>query len=292
MTFESILVPTDFSQCAGWALEQAIAIARESGAHIDLAHSTYVPNLHDVSTPPDVELAIRNAGTQRLAALVERVEQVGIDVHQHLLAETPTVAIQQLAERRGTDCIIMGTRGLTGLKHVVLGSIAERTLRIAPCPVLTVGQAPQPGSAMPRKLLVPTDFSETAECATAMVRRLLGDRRDAEIVLLHVYARPIAAGPYAFAVQDDFIGLRTRITDALEAIAEEVRSDGFTASVRVEEARSAAVEIARVAEDEACDWIVLGTHGRTGLSHLALGSVAEKVVRAAVCPTLTVKQTD
>ena len=53
-------------------------------------------------------------------------------------AETPAEAIARCAEKVGADLIVMGTRGLTGLKHVLLGSVAERTLRTAPCPVLTV----------------------------------------------------------------------------------------------------------------------------------------------------------
>ena len=139
MSFERILVPTDFSECAGWALEHAIAIAQESDGRIDLLHSDHVRNLDETVAPPDVLRTIRTAALGRLAALVERVEEAGVAVQQHLVDETPTVAIQRLAEKQDSDCIVMGTRGLTGIQHVVLGSTAERALRSAPCPVLTVG---------------------------------------------------------------------------------------------------------------------------------------------------------
>lgn len=292
MSFERILVPTDFSECAEWALEQAIAIAKQTNGRIDLVHSDYVPNLHEVVAPPDVLRTIRTTALSRLATLVKRVEEAGVDVQQHLADETPTLAIQRLAEKQNSDCIVMGTRGLTGLQHVVLGSTAERALRTAPCPVLTVGQPLREGHELPQKILVPTDFSEAAERAIAIARGLLAKQGDAEIVLVHIYANPIAAGPYAFAASDGFLGIRARILNALEDTAEEFRKAGFRASVRVEEARSASREIARVARETDCDWIVLGTHGRTGFSHLALGSIAERVVREAVCPTLTIKADD
>lgn len=296
MSFQRILVPTDFSEFAGFALDHAIGLARESGASIDIVHSAYVPNLHEVVAPPEVDRMIHDTAKRRLVALLERAQSARVTAETHLVEETPTVAIQQLASRLESDCIVMGTRGLTGLQHVVLGSTTERTLRIAPCPVLTVARAPDGvRSIHPRKILVPTDFSETAEHAAAVALGLLcegsGDKAG-EVVLLHVYARPIAAGPYAFAAKNDFAGLRHRIVEALEEAADAFTKEGLSASVRVEEARSAPVEIARVAEEEQCDWVVLGTHGRTGLSHLALGSVAERVVRAAACPTLTVKKND
>lgn len=292
MTFERLMVPTDFSECAGWALEHAIAIARETDTRIDIVHSMHIPNLREIAAPPTVERAIRDAALQRLAMIAERVAARNVEVDTHLIDETPSIGIQKLAEEQRTGCIVMGTRGLSGLQHVLLGSTAERTLRIAPCPVLTVGHAPRPDAGLPGRVLVPTDFSETAEHAIAWVRRLLENRTDAEVVLLHVFAEPIAAGPYAFASKNGFLELQGRISDSLEGIADGFRAERIAVVVRIEQARSAPAEIARVAATEQCDWIVLGTHGRTGLSHLALGSIAERVVRAAVCPTLTVKRDD
>jgi nucleotide-binding universal stress UspA family protein len=292
MAFERILVPTDFSECAGFAVDHAIGLAREMGARIDLAHSVFVPNVYDVPTPVDIERQMENVAKERLALLFARIEEQGVPCESHVVHETAPVGLRNLAEKLGSDCIVMGTRGLSGLAHVVLGSTAERTLRIAPCPVLTVSAPPTAGVGRPQKILVPTDFSEAADSAIALARRLLHEQPNGELVLLHVYQQPIASGPYAFAVGNAFSGLRERLTEALEAISDTFRDQGLNASVQLEEASSVPKEIARVAEEQQVDWIVLGTHGRTGLSHLALGSVAERVVRASRCPTLTVKQTE
>ncbi len=62
----------------------------------------------------------------------------GIQCESHLIAQTPSAAIVEAAEQIGADLIVMGTRGLSGLKHILLGSVAERTVRVAPCPVMTV----------------------------------------------------------------------------------------------------------------------------------------------------------
>jgi nucleotide-binding universal stress UspA family protein len=291
MAFKRILVPTDFSECAGFALDHAIGLACDTGGRIDLVHSIYVPNVYDVPTPIDIERQMTDIAKERLALLFERVEQRGVPCETHVIQETAPGGIHNLAEKLDSDCVVMGTRGLTGLAHVVLGSTAERTLRLAPCPVLTVSAAPDADAGRPRKVLVPTDFSETAECATTLARELLHGQPDGEVVLLHTFQQPMATGPYAFAVGNAFSGLRERLIEALETLAETYRDQGLSASIRLEEAPAIATEIARVAEEEHVDWIVLSTHGRTGLSHLALGSVAERVVRTASCPTLTVKQT-
>lgn len=292
MAFERILVPTDFSACARFAVDHAIGLARDTGARIDLAHSVFVPNVYEVPAPIDVERQIEKVAKERLLLLLEEVTSAGVEAETHVAYETPTVGIKNLAEKLESDCIIMGTRGLTGLAHVVLGSTTERTLRIAPCPVLTVADSARQGVGRPKKILVPTDFSETADHATALARRLLHEQQDGHVALLHVYHRPIATGPYAFAALDDFSGLRDRLIETLEGLANSFREEGLTASIHVEEAASTPKAVARVAKEEECDWIVIGTHGRTGLSHVALGSVAERVVRTAHCPTLTVKQAD
>lgn len=142
MKIESILVPVDFSDTARAATDYAIRIARESGAEIHLLHS--FPVSPGIATPygpalPDaVFQSIRDGAERRLAEVRERIEGEGVRVKAHLTAEPPSFAISEAAEELGVDCIVMGTRGLSGLKHAVLGSVAERTVRTAPCPVFTV----------------------------------------------------------------------------------------------------------------------------------------------------------
>ena len=138
----TILVPTDFSAHAGAALEFATGLAKSLGARIHLLHAYSIPvqalTPYDFSIPPNVWEGIRAAAGQKLAELEEKVAAEGIEVSVHLSQALPTEAITTAAEELRADLIVMGTRGNTGLKHVLLGSVAERAIRTAPCPVLTV----------------------------------------------------------------------------------------------------------------------------------------------------------
>jgi nucleotide-binding universal stress UspA family protein len=139
------------------------------------------------------------------------------------------------------------------------------------------------------RILVPMDFSSTSLYGLEVARRLLAENEDGRITLLHVYEVPVAMASYMDdTIEPGFGGLSTRLLKELEALAEPLRATGLECSVRLLEGRSAPV-ILDVASEEEVDWIVMGTRGRTGLPHAMLGSVAERVVRAAPCPTLTVK---
>jgi nucleotide-binding universal stress UspA family protein len=91
-----------------------------------------------VSVPDAFIESAREAALERLRELTEQAKQGGVDVRSHLASAPPSSALAETAEQLGVDLLVTGSRGLTGLKHVVLGSVAERTLRHAPCSVLTV----------------------------------------------------------------------------------------------------------------------------------------------------------
>jgi len=138
----TILVPTDFSPDADAALEHAIDIARLFGARIHLLHAYYiVPQAAtpwSYSFPAGLIDDVRQDALRRVEALREKVKERGIEASSEVSGEPPSLAIVACAERQKADLIAMGTRGLTGVKHVLLGSVAERVLRFAPCPVLIV----------------------------------------------------------------------------------------------------------------------------------------------------------
>jgi nucleotide-binding universal stress UspA family protein len=140
--FQKIVVPIDFSDHASRALDVAIDLARKFEGRIHLVHSYPIHPIlispYGVALPPDVERGFREASDKQLGEWAGRVRQAGVPVDVSTSSDTPSEAIVHCAEKLGADLIVMGTRGLTGLKHVVLGSVAERTLRLAPCPVLTV----------------------------------------------------------------------------------------------------------------------------------------------------------
>ena len=146
MRVNRILVATDFSEHSEKAVEMGVSIAETFGASIDLVHAIALPFL--VFTPPEmmsqpsISLSdARRAARERLRATAEKIQAEGVEVRIHLCNAPPGEAISSSAEELESDLIVMGTHGYTGLKHVLLGSVAERTLRTAPCAVLTVKAA-------------------------------------------------------------------------------------------------------------------------------------------------------
>jgi nucleotide-binding universal stress UspA family protein len=142
MAFQNILVPVDFSEHSGRALGVAIEVARKFGGRIHLIHAYPIQQIlvspYPVALPLDLDRQFREASNKQLAEWAERVRSAGLPVETSTASDSPSEAIARCAESIKADLIVMGTRGLSGLKHVLLGSVAERTLRIAPCPVLTV----------------------------------------------------------------------------------------------------------------------------------------------------------
>ncbi|MBW2424973.1 MAG: universal stress protein [Deltaproteobacteria bacterium] len=145
MKIETILVPTDFSEDAQHALGTAKELARQFGSKLVLLHA-YRVDL-PMSTPalgggfilPDGFYEdLRAHATKQVEELAAETSKEGFEVSGIAMEDRASVAIVEEAKRLPADLIVMGTRGLTGLKHVALGSVAERVVRDAPCPVLTV----------------------------------------------------------------------------------------------------------------------------------------------------------
>lgn len=145
MQIKTILVATDFSSDADAAVEAAIDLAKAFDSKLELIHAYYIeiPPIYagfggDFTRPEDILEPIREGAEATMNQLVEDVAAMGLDVRGRVAVEHVTQAILDEAERLLVDLIVMGTRGLIGLEHLLLGSTAERVIRLAPCPVLTV----------------------------------------------------------------------------------------------------------------------------------------------------------
>lgn len=132
----TIVVAMDFSASAARALEVAIALAKPFGARIHLVHSMHFPT--PVAMTGEWWATLRARATTGLNECLDQLDAAGVEAETHLSNEYPVDAIVSLAEELPADLIVMGSRGLSGLPHVLLGSVAERTLRLAPCAVVTV----------------------------------------------------------------------------------------------------------------------------------------------------------
>ncbi len=142
MKIQKILVPMDFSAHSGKAVETAVEFAKAFSAELHLLHAYSLPvgvvGPYDYQIPANVLGEMRDSAARRVDEEVKKLKDQGVDASGMITEGVPTQAIVDAAEQIGANLIVMGTRGLTGLKHVVLGSVAERTIRHAPCPVLTV----------------------------------------------------------------------------------------------------------------------------------------------------------
>lgn len=141
-SISTILVALDFSDNSDRALDVAIDYAKRVGADIELVHAFDIPipavYPYEVTIPDSMITESRRIAEQKLQTARAKVDAAGISVATHL-AEVPAAsAIVRIAEDVKADLLVMGTRGHTGLKHMFLGSVAERTTRHAPCSVLVV----------------------------------------------------------------------------------------------------------------------------------------------------------
>lgn len=289
-TTSTILHPTDFSADADRAFALACSMARASGRRLLLLHVAPIPQLY---TKRHYREEVEEALRQRQA------HDPAVESGWHLLAGEAVPEILWLAQEIRCAFIVMGTKGKTGLARLLMGSVAEQTMRNASCPVVTVkvpspaaeGSSaradPAPADGPIQTILHPTDFSEPCDEAFR-VACLLAKDHAARIVVVHVpepSAAPLGMAPPPPRPKGYWGGLEERLS-RFQLSVPEVQVEG-----RVEEGDAAAA-IVSTARATASDLIVMGTHGRTGLRRLLMGSVAESVLRAASCPVVTVKTPD
>lgn len=288
----TILVPHDFSPHSDAALRRAIDLAKQGGGRIHLLHAYAWPVRgvmpYDMAMPAGVWDAIREGTKERLDEIRAGVAKEGVGATAEVSSLFPVEAILAAQKDVGADVIALGTRGLTGVKHAVLGSVAERTVRHAPCPVLTVKEGDAGGQ--PRRIVVATDFSAGGDYAVD-VAVVLAKTFGAALHIVHAFEVPLAfVTPYEVAIPDNLVREgREAARKRLDASVDAAKAKGVAATGELVE-MPAASSIVEAATATKADLIVIGTRGHTGLKHVLLGSVAERTLRLAPCAVLTVKQ--
>ena len=294
-----ILLATDFSRWARRAEDYACALACSWKASLTvLSVAEFPPGLNPDYTVNQQYLAdlLKKASSQ-LVDLKGRAERRGIAVTTRVATGIPSEEVITAARAEESDLLVVGTRGKTGLAHVLLGSTAERVIRGAPCPVLTVRMEPadveQEESALSRpvmleRILVPVDFSDCSLDALEYAAVVAQQAKASLLLLLHVL-EPVSYGL-------DFTLGHSRTREQVREIwtkrLEELASSLMVTQVPVKSQLRGghpADSILDSAKTLPCDLIVMGTHGRRGFSHAFSGSVAEAVLRKALCPVLTVR---
>jgi nucleotide-binding universal stress UspA family protein len=142
-----ILVPVDFSEHADSVIEWAAHLAEEHGSRLLLLHAYHLPvefqQVEGAYLPADFWNSVKDESKKQLAVYGEQLRARGLDVEELTREGYPATVIEEAAEQLEADLIVIGSRGRSGLKHLLLGSIAERVVQKAPCPVLTV-KSPHP----------------------------------------------------------------------------------------------------------------------------------------------------
>jgi nucleotide-binding universal stress UspA family protein len=229
--FKQILVATDFSDGSQRALAYAIAIARRYGSELSVVHA--LPPAPRDQIP--LEPLPRELNRRRLEAeeqmkhLAENVQMK--DLHHHLLLEQGAVweVLSSLIQHENVDLLVLGTRGRGGLKKLALGSVAEEVLRLAPCPVLTIGPhvpAADSGTTESKRILFATDFGPASAKAFPHALSLAEDYQ-AKLVLLHMVPPmpvanlgPAAYGPSAYASEQFAEWQRTMRDESVRKLKE------------------------------------------------------------------------
>lgn len=296
---QKILFPTDFSPSASQALNHAVYLAQKYRAELHMLH-VIVLHQDDPYNPehhfPDLEsihARVRELAAQQMTASVEQQEMADLVIKRTQRREVSAApAIVEYAEEQDIDLIVMGTHGRRGVRHLLVGSVTEEVVRMAPCAVLSVRSKgePRPLSEI-RHVLAPVDFSEDSQEALRVARNVAANY-EADLQVLHVWENVVHPAFYnmgAMSIKDIQPDIEERTMKAMR--------DLYTATegrnVRVEYFAvegHAAREIVHFAEEHESDIIVISTHGLTGMNHFLLGSVSEKVVRRAPCPVLVVKR--
>ncbi|NWF73338.1 MAG: universal stress protein [Nitrospirae bacterium] len=294
---KQILFATDFSPWAKRAEDYACSLACSWRASLTvLGVAEFPPGLN-----PDypvnqqyLEDLLKQASSQ-LVDLKVRAERRGIAVTTRVATGIPSEEVITVAKAEDSDLIVVGTRGKTGLAHILLGSTAERVIRGAPCPVLTVRTEPadaEDNGTLSRpvtleRILVPVDFSDCSLDALEYAV-VVAQQAKASLKLLHVLE------PVSYGLDFSFGGSKAREQERkswTKRMAELISSHQHFLVPMESQLRGGlpADSILDSARTLPCDLIVMGTHGRRGISHSISGSVAEAVLRKALCPVIAVR---
>ena len=272
---KKILVPTDFSKHAYYALKVAAQIARKNGGEILLLHMLELPHQagdaigsgHDL---PEIML-FKNSAIDRLEDLMDDECLDGLQVSEIIQFELAFDGILKVSEKNGIDLIVMGSHGASGFKEMFIGSNAEKVVRHSVAPVLIIKK--EVGEFNVNKFVFASDFSDEIKKPFAKVVEF-ANKFDAELELAMINT------PSSF-----------KPTHVAEKIMKNFVSDFTINKYTLNIYNDVNVEtgILHFADHIDSDLIGVCTHGRKGLSHFFNGSISEDLVNHSLRPVVTFK---
>ncbi|PIQ61016.1 MAG: hypothetical protein COV99_10500 [Bacteroidetes bacterium CG12_big_fil_rev_8_21_14_0_65_60_17] len=287
----TILVPTDFSSSADSALAYAFQFAEVYGADVHILHIVERPMATVPDLPPEIVSLAQDKAMDAMAQLLRRHGKTEKDVTVTVKPERLTTSIPEMigtfAEENRCDLLVMGTHGRRGARRLLLGSVTEEVIRHSRVPALAVREGEEPDAAKKdRHILVPIDLSDSTDAALRVATDV-ALKFNARIELLHVV--DIGFYPYYGLLKDPVAELEQKALDVagkqLEKRAKKLRDVGIDVEIHRRKGHVADRILAFTSENDV-DLIVMASHGRSGIDRVLLGSVAERVLRAARVPVM------
>lgn len=288
MAIHKLICAVDFSPIADNALRVAAQIARDTGAQLIVAYAWRMPaSAFDVPIPDDAIARARRIDEQSLQATCDLARKLGAPIVTPMMLEgVPWDRIVQASEDDpSVDLIVVGTHGRNGVSRWLLGSVAEQVIRHARCSVLVVQHSSNPQRF--HHVLCAIDFSEDSKRALRLAPDLVAP--DGRITLLHVAEPAFDVGDLPL-IEDEQREIERRATSELARWAADLqRTAGVQIATQIRVGGPAGQILRILPTEPAVDLVVMGSHGRTGIRRVLLGSVAEKILRHASCPVLVVR---
>ncbi len=289
-----VFCAVDFSDTAALALAHATHLARRHNATMVLGHvveSLPVVPYPTLELPSDGGLELRRWATERLEKEAAAIRQTGVNVNLVFDDGRPGPKLIEMAESAGASLFVIGTRGLSGIARLILGSNAEYILRRSSCPVLTIHPEDRPPGSAVGTVVIATDLSPDAgDAATEFA--MLADREPCPRAIL---AFADSTPPYLQPFRHDILARwnqpdhqRKEIEARMEPNCEKLRTAGFDVETAVLDG-DAAEAITRLAGERDADMILMSTHGRSVLTNLLTGRTAQRIVQQAPCPVFSLR---
>jgi nucleotide-binding universal stress UspA family protein len=290
-----ILVATDGSEEAELAAATAVGLAKEGGSELHVLHVGPGLPLYELPDYPahfeEVVEDQKQEAQRILDEQVRRVEDLGAAVAAaHLeMDERPARAIVETGEKLGAGLVVMGSRGLGGLRRALMGSVSSSVVHYAHCPVLVVrGEA----LTLPTRILLAIDGSEDARLA-ANTALDLSKMLESELHVVYVEPMPerhTERVRFTVDMPEEVVrGVQKEAETKLEKLVEKVAEGGGEVTGAHARVGSPTAEIVALAEELGVGLIVIGSRGLGGIRRALMGSVSDAAVRHAHCPVLVVR---
>ena len=289
-----ILTATDFSEYSKVALDICLGVSRCMKTKLYVLH-TIEKFPHDYrhllsrAAHADTKQKLEEEAVRKISAMIPAELLESGDVIPIVRFGKPFLEIIQVAKEKKVDLLAVGTRGRAGMDRIILGSVAERIVRKADCPVMVIRGRKYVGF---KRIIVPIDLSDCSrialEYAVATARA-----HSSKLTILHVYEGSYVE-PYIKAANSEEEA--DEIMKEIELV-NETKYDEFLktvdlSGVEYEKLLKKGIpetDIVETAMEQQANLIVMGTHGRSGIKHILIGSTAEEVVRTVHCDIIIVK---